>query len=286
MTWLLIGAPEEINRAAPRDFAYPSENFNQDSAYRVLSVVDGDTIKVEYKGRSESVRLIGVDTPETVHPNKPVEAFGKEASAFTRNLLIGETVYLRFDNETRGKYNRLLAYVFRAPDGLFVNLEIVRQGYGHAYVKYPFKHMELFRHYEARARHSHKGLWNAKFLASSPGSQSQVSSQDVDNPSDHTELFPRNETPLRDVLNGIRSATPSVSTLELDSDVAAKFIADNEITVFVTKSGKNITRKVVNGETSLCPCRRLANAIRHVSAAAHPNERDKMDRNYAQEPGS
>ena len=100
------------------------------------------------------------DNPETVHPNKPVEFFGKEASAFTKNLLIGEAVYLRFGNEARDKYNRLLAYVFRAPDGLFVNLEIVRQGYGHAYVKYPFEHMELFRHYEARARRSGKGLWS------------------------------------------------------------------------------------------------------------------------------
>ena len=119
---------------------------------RVLGVVDGDTIKIEYEGRSATVRLIGVDTPETVHPNKPVEFFGKEASAFTKNPLIGESVYLRFGNETRDKYNRLLAYVFRSPDGLFVNLEIVRQGYGHAYVKYPFEHMELFRDYDAAFR--------------------------------------------------------------------------------------------------------------------------------------
>ena len=117
---------------------YPEEDFSADQSYRVLKVIDGDTIKIEYKGQTESVRLIGVDTPETVHPNKPVEFFGKEASAFTKNLLLGEDVYLRFGNEDRGKYNRILAYVFRAPDGLFVNLEIVRQGYGKAYVKYPF----------------------------------------------------------------------------------------------------------------------------------------------------
>jgi len=124
---------------------YPSENFSKDASYKVLKVVDGDTIKVEYRGKTETIRLIGVDTPETVYPNKPVEYFGKEASAFTKNLLRGEQVYLRFGNEERGKYGRLLAYVFRAPDGLFVNLEIVRQVYGHAYVKYPFKHTELFR---------------------------------------------------------------------------------------------------------------------------------------------
>ena len=141
-------------------FKYPAEDFSGDKTYRVLSVTDGDTLKIEYEGNSETIRLIGVDTPETVHPSRPVEPFGPEASAFTKNLLIGEEVYLRFGNEERGKYDRLLAYVYRAPDGLFVNLEIVRQGYGKAYVKYPFEHMALFQHYESRARSSGKGLWS------------------------------------------------------------------------------------------------------------------------------
>ena len=140
-------------------FKYPAEDFSGDKTYRVLSVTDGDTLKIEYEGNSETIRLIGVDTPETVHPTKLVEPFGPEASAFTKNLLIGEEVYLRLGNEERGKYDRLLAYVYRAPDGLFVNLEIVRQGYGKAYVKYPFEHMVLFQHYESRARSSGKGLW-------------------------------------------------------------------------------------------------------------------------------
>ena len=65
-----------------------------------------------------NVRLIGVDTPETVHPNKPVKAYGKEASNFTKNLLLGESVYLRYDVERIDQYGRLLAYLYRAPDGL------------------------------------------------------------------------------------------------------------------------------------------------------------------------
>lgn len=162
LVYLPIGEAERFDRPGLAD---PVESFAGDQTYRVLKVVDGDTIKIDYKGKTESVRLIGVDTPETVHPNKPVEFFGKEASAFTKNLLRGEHVYLRFGNEERGKYNRLLAYVFRAPDGLFVNLEIVRQGYGHAYVKYPFEHMELFRHYEMRARGFGKGLWSESSTA-------------------------------------------------------------------------------------------------------------------------
>jgi endonuclease YncB( thermonuclease family) len=111
---------------------YPIEDFSKDVAYPVLKVVDGDTVKIDYEGKDTKVRLIGVDTPETVHPNKPVEPFGKEASAFTKNLLLGESVYLRFDGNKTDKYGRMLAYLYRAPDGLFVNLEIVRQGYGYA----------------------------------------------------------------------------------------------------------------------------------------------------------
>ena len=159
-TWFIIVGALWLSVGEAERFEHPARDFSGDKTYRVLSVVDGDTIKIDYEGRSETVRLIGVDTPDTVHPNKPAEFFGKEASAFTKNLLIGESVYLRFGNEARGKYNRLLAYVFRGPDGLFVNLEIVRQGYGYAYVKYPFEHMDLFRHYESRARRAGKGLWS------------------------------------------------------------------------------------------------------------------------------
>lgn len=165
----------EKSRYTNQDLTYPSEDFSDDTEYRVLSVVDGDTIKIEYKGRSETVRLIGIDTPETVNPSWPLEIYAKEASAFTKNLLVGETVYLRFDIETRGKYDRLLAYIFRAPDGLFVNLEIVRQGYGNAYLKYPFKYKELFRRYESRARESKKGLWGA----ASSASTSDVKSENI-----------------------------------------------------------------------------------------------------------
>ena len=139
---------------------YPVEVFSEDTTFPVQKVIDGDTVEIQYEGKPTKVRLIGVDTPETVHPHKPVQVFGKEASAFIRNLLMGESVYLRFDREMRDKYGRLLAYLYRAPDGLFVNLEIVRQGYGQAYTRYPFKHMELFRHYEHRAREARKGLWD------------------------------------------------------------------------------------------------------------------------------
>ena len=96
------------------------ESFKGATTYPVYKVVAGDTIKIQYEGKIETVRLIGVDTPETVHSNQSVEFYGKEASAFVKNLLIGESVFLRFGNEERGKYDRLLAYVYRAPDGMFI----------------------------------------------------------------------------------------------------------------------------------------------------------------------
>ena len=83
---------------------------------------------------------------------------------FTKNLLQGESVYLEYGQERTGKFGRLLAYLYRAPDGLFVNLEIVRQGYGHVYTKYPFKYLELFREYGKKAAESGRGLWAASYV--------------------------------------------------------------------------------------------------------------------------
>ncbi len=119
-------------------------------------VVDGDTIVLN---NGERVRLIGVDTPETKHPRKPVEYYGKEASAFTKRMVEGKEVRLEYDWQKRDKYDRLLAYVY-LKDGTFLNAEIVKQGYGHAYTKFPFKYIDQFRQYEKEARKAKRGLWN------------------------------------------------------------------------------------------------------------------------------
>jgi micrococcal nuclease len=126
----------------------------------VTRIVDGDTLVVSIAGRQEKVRLIGVDTPETVHPNKPVEYFGKEASAFTRKMVDGQMVRLEEDGQSanRDHYGRLLRYVW-LPDGRLLNTEIIAQGYGFAYVKYPFDRMEEFRRLEREAREKGRGLW-------------------------------------------------------------------------------------------------------------------------------
>ena len=125
------------------------------SAQLVTRVVDGDTIHVEGVG---SVRLIGVDTPEAVDPRKPVEFFARESSEFTRRMALGKIVRLESDVQQKDKYNRTLAYVY-LPDGSFLNAEIVRQGYSHAYTVFPFKYLDAFRTYERQAREQERGLW-------------------------------------------------------------------------------------------------------------------------------
>lgn len=108
------------------------------------------------------MRLIGVDTPETKHPNKPVEHFGKEAAVFTQRMVNGKRVRLEFDpTARRDRYGRTLAYVF-LEDGTLLNAEIIKQGYGFAYTRFSFARMEEFRRLERNAREQRRGLWGSQ----------------------------------------------------------------------------------------------------------------------------
>lgn len=129
---------------------------------KVVRVVDGDTIIVS---PNERVRLIGVDTPETVHPKKAVECFGKEAKQFTRDAVEGKNVRIVLDERNqrtqhKDKYGRTLAYAYLA-DGTMLNAELIRQGYGHAYTRFPFRHLVEFRELERQARSQTVGLWSS-----------------------------------------------------------------------------------------------------------------------------
>lgn len=129
----------------------------------VVRVIDGDTIEVDAGDQRERVRLIGIDTPESVDPRRPVACFGKEASAHTDSVLPrGTPVVLVRDVEARDRYGRLLAYVYRASDGLFVNLALARDGYATT-LTYPpnVAHAEELRAAVAEARAGGLGLWGA-----------------------------------------------------------------------------------------------------------------------------
>jgi micrococcal nuclease len=130
----------------------------------VVDVVDGDTIKVDINGAIYTVRYIGIDTPETVHPTVPVEWMGPEASAANKDLVAGKEVVLERDVSETDQYGRLLRYVWI--DGgdawLLVNLELVRLGFANASTWPPdVAYQELFRDAEADARDAGVGLWGA-----------------------------------------------------------------------------------------------------------------------------
>jgi len=122
---------------------------------QVEYVVDGDTLILEGGDR---VRLIGVDTPETKHPDVPVQRFGQEASAFARKRLTGKTVRLEFGPEKRDKYKRLLAYVW--VDGELFNRELIRRGYAVATTRFEHPRRDDFLAAESEARHRRYGLWH------------------------------------------------------------------------------------------------------------------------------
>jgi|SRR6056297_2622686 len=129
--------------------------------YEVSNVVDGDTIDVIIDGEEERIRMIGVDTPETKDPRTTVECFGKEASQKTEEELSGKEVRLEFDETQgeRGKYGRLLVYVF-LKDGTNFNKSLIKQGYAHEYTyNIPYKYQKEFKQAEDYARENEKGLW-------------------------------------------------------------------------------------------------------------------------------
>lgn len=122
-------------------------------------VIDGDTIELS---TGERVRYIGIDTPETVHPSKPVEYYGKEASEFNKRLVEGKQVRLEFDIQLTDKYGRTLAYVYLM-DGTFVNAELVKQGYARVSTYPPnVKHTDEFLSLEREARGGRRGLWQGE----------------------------------------------------------------------------------------------------------------------------
>lgn len=144
---LLFGACQSLAR---KDLAW----------YPVSRVVDGDTFLIDDGSeKGKRVRLIGVDTPETVHPRKPVEYYGREASDYVKNLLANQRIGLEFDVDTTDRYGRLLAYVY-LQDGTFLNAHLIEKGYGQI-ATYPpnVKYVEMFQKLQRKARRKNLGLW-------------------------------------------------------------------------------------------------------------------------------
>lgn len=131
-----------------------------ESMVLVTKVVDGDTVQIE---GGQTVRLIGIDTPETVDPRRPVQCFGVEASNETKRLLQGQRVVLTKDVSEKDRYDRLLRYIYlpiSQTEMLFVNKHLVEEGFAKAYTYPPdVKFSEEFVSAQNRAREAGKGLW-------------------------------------------------------------------------------------------------------------------------------
>ncbi len=128
---------------------------------KVVKVIDGDTVQVLLNGQTQTLRLIGINTPETVDPRKPVECFGREASNKAKEILDGKIVYLEFDPSqgTYDKYNRRLSYIFLA-DGTSFNKLMIREGFAYEYTyDNKYKYQEEFRSAQIEAEKNKKGLW-------------------------------------------------------------------------------------------------------------------------------
>jgi len=129
----------------------------------VVRAVDGDTILVSAEGKVWDVRLLGIDTPETVDPRKPVQCYGPEASHFTKSLVTGRRVVLRYDQEHHDRYGRVLAYVYLASGrDRFVNARLVRLGYARTFPFAPnTEHAAELAGLERQAALAGRGLWSA-----------------------------------------------------------------------------------------------------------------------------
>lgn len=151
-----------------------AQEWTPDITHAVVTrVIDGDTIEVLCEDHSLTVRLVGVDTPETVHPRKSVEPYGKEASAFTRQALEGNDVWLEFDVSRMDRYDRALAYVWTKPPSTWSDSEIrecmhnavlLLRGYGQLMTIQPnVRYVNAFVRYQTEARELSEGLWDSSF---------------------------------------------------------------------------------------------------------------------------
>jgi len=137
-------------------------NIDKNKIYEIKRVLDGDTFEIENNNKTILVRMLGIDTPETIDPRKPIQCFGKEASDKTKELLQGNSITLEIDSTQSNldKYGRILAYVYRANDNLFINQYLLDQGYAREYTYgLAYKKQKEFKEIQKIAKKDKRGLW-------------------------------------------------------------------------------------------------------------------------------
>lgn len=157
-----LGEKPKVESGVVGESLLANEEIRKSPTYKVLRVVDGDTIHIDYNGKDEKVRFIGLDTPETKDPRKPIQCFGREATAKMTEFAENKNVRLEFDRTQgeRDKYGRILAFVY-SEDNKNLAYEMIRQGYGNEYTynSNPYKYQNEFKEAARKAREENKGLW-------------------------------------------------------------------------------------------------------------------------------
>jgi len=148
-----------------RQSAYPAGDWQKyhGKTFTVTEVIDGDTLDIDIpdgESANTRIRLIGVDTPETKHPTVSLMYYGPEATEFTTSLALGKRVTVLLDTagDQRGYYGRLLAYI-QLPDGKILNAEIIKNGYGYAYLNYSHGEFSAYQRLMQQAIDKKAGLW-------------------------------------------------------------------------------------------------------------------------------
>jgi micrococcal nuclease len=167
----LPGAPSSLSTSASAVPVGVSSGLTRPSdalgPYPITDVVDGDTDKIDINGRTVKLRLIGIDTPETKHPSKPVQCFGPQASARAEQLLAGRSVWIQYDStqSRRDIYGRDLVYVWLDAHTMF-NEVMVSSGYAHEYTyDRPYRYQSQFKAAEAKAKAAGLGFWSRQTCA-------------------------------------------------------------------------------------------------------------------------
>ncbi|MBI5411828.1 lamin tail domain-containing protein [Candidatus Peregrinibacteria bacterium] len=180
---------------AKDDMLIFGQNFlDEGMEAQVLRIIDGDTFQAMWEGRKTDVRLIGVDTPETVHPYQEVQRYGQEASDHLKKLLTDRIVTLKFDETQRDKYGRLLAYVYL--DGRLLNADLIEQGFGYAYTRFPFKMKEEFVTLQQKAEEGRMGLWKDAIASETIKTTIALNEQESLPKAPKNEPPPASESPL------------------------------------------------------------------------------------------
>lgn len=228
--------------------------------YKVVGIVDGDTIKVDIDGKKTTIRFIGIDTPETKDPRKPVQCYGKEATSRMQHYVQSKSVRLVQD-DTQGdkdKYDRLLRYVF-LEDGKNVALEMIRDGAGKEYTyDKPYKHQAAFKEAQTKAKEEKKGLWavntcngDTNKSAAKPVTKPKKSSESSSQVTSPKKAVPKTSTP--------KSSTPKPKPVKKPSS---------------SKCDPNYTPCIPNVSYDL-NCPDVGKKVRVIGTDHHRLDRDK-----------